>query len=138
MRIGEVAQLTGLEASAIRYYETRGIVPEPSRNAAGYRSYGDTDVDLLRFVLRLRSLELPLDDVREIVRLRTDGQAPCTQVRDAITREAAFIDQRIDDLTKLRAELSRLQTAANEITDDWPTSCVCHVIQPDQHLKENP
>lgn len=129
MHIGEVARTVGLEASAIRYYETHGIVPPPERTPAGYRDYGADDVELLRFIRRLRSLELPLDDVREIVSLRTDGQPPCTQVRGAIAREAAAIDQRIDDLVRLRDELTRLQTQANKIRDDWPTSCVCHVLE---------
>lgn len=128
MQIGEVARSVGLQASAIRYYETHGIVPEPHRTPAGYREYDAEDVELLRFVRRLRSLELPLDDVREIVSLRTDGQAPCTQVRDAIAREATTIDRRIEDLRRLRNELNRLQTAAERVNDDWPTSCVCHVL----------
>lgn len=130
MQIGEVARSVGLEASAIRYYETHGIVPEPQRTPAGYREYDAEDVELLRFVRRLRSLELPLDDVREIVSLRTDGQAPCTQVREAIAREATTIDRRIEDLRRLRNELNRLQTAAEQVNDDWPTSCVCHVLEP--------
>lgn len=128
MQIGEVARSVGLEASAIRYYETHGIVPEPQRTPAGYREYDAEDVELLRFVRRLRSLELPLDDVREIVSLRTDGQAPCTQVREAIAREATTIDRRIEDLRRLRNELNRLQAAAERVNDDWPTSCVCHVL----------
>lgn len=129
MQIGEVARSVGLETSAIRYYEAHGIVPQPQRTAAGYRDYRDDDVEVLRFVRRLRSLELPLDDVREIVSLRTHGQAPCSQVRDAITREATAIDQRIKDLRRLRQELTRLQTAANQIRDNWPTLCVCHALE---------
>jgi DNA-binding transcriptional MerR regulator len=130
MRIGEVARLSGLEASAIRFYETHGVVPVPERTGAGYRDYSVDEVELLRFVRRLRSLELPLDDIREIVGLRTDGLAPCATVRGALAREAAAIDQRIEDLGRLRDELSRLQAAADQITDDWPTTCVCHVLEP--------
>ena len=48
MRIGEVAHMTGLETSAIRFYESNGIVPEPQRTAAGYRDYLEDDVELLR------------------------------------------------------------------------------------------
>jgi hypothetical protein len=51
-------------------------------------------------------------------------------VRTAIAREAVAIDRRIEDLRQLRDELSRLQNAANQITDDWPTSCVCHILEP--------
>lgn len=130
MRIGEVADAIGLESSAIRYYESNGIVPKPERTASGYRDYDRHDVELLRFVRRLRALELPLDDIKEIVSLRVDGQAPCTQVREAIAREAGAIDKRIADLINLRDELARLQKEAENVEDDWPRACVCHVIEP--------
>lgn len=129
MRIGEVAAETGLEPSAIRYYETNSIIPRPERTQSGYRDYVGTDVELLRFVRRLRSLELPLDDIREIVALRTNGEAPCSIVREAIAREAESIEKRIEDLTRLQLELSSLQTEADRISDDWPTSCVCHILE---------
>lgn len=128
MRIGEAARETGLESSAIRFYEQKGIVPAPARSPAGYREYAGGDVDLLRFVRRLRSLGLPLDDVREVVSLRTRGTAPCAAVREAITREAASIDQKIADLLGVRDELLRLEAEAERIEDDWPASCVCHLI----------
>ncbi len=64
MRIGDASRLSGLRASAIRHYEAHDMVPMPERNGAGYREYGSDDVELLRFVRQLRSLELPLDDVR--------------------------------------------------------------------------
>lgn len=128
MRIGQAAELSGLETSAIRFYEADGVVPAPDRTEAGYRDYDNKDVELLRFVRRLRSLELPLDDVREIVTLRTAGEAPCATVRSALSREAAAIDRRIEDLRRLRSELADLQAAADEFTDDWPATCVCHVL----------
>lgn len=130
MRIGEVAHMTGLQTSAIRYYESNGIVPEPQRTAVGYRDYREDDVELLQFVRRLRSLELPLNDVREIVSLRSGGQPPCARIREAIAREAVAIDRRIDDLVRLRDEIAELQAAADQISDDWPVSCVCHILEP--------
>lgn len=129
MRIGEAARLSGLETSAIRFYEADGVVPAPERTDAGYRNYSAKDVELLRFVRRLRSLEFPLDDVKEIVTLRTSGEAPCATVRTALAREAAAIDRRIEDLGRLRRELAELQAAAGEFTDDWPATCVCHVLE---------
>lgn len=130
MQIGDVARRSGLESTAIRYYESEGVLPAPARTASGYRSYTDEDVDLLRFVHRLRALELPLADIRSIVRLRTAGEAPCTAVRDALAREAAAIDHRIAELQRLRTELGELRAAADRMTDEWPASCVCHVLAP--------
>lgn len=128
MQIGEAAALTGLEVSTIRFYEDQGVLPPPARTEAGYRDYQESDVELMRFVRRLRTLELPLDDITEIVALRTAGQGPCAVVRDALAREAAAIEDRISQLRKLGQELRRLQDEADEIRDDWPTSCVCHVV----------
>ncbi len=132
VQIGQVANAVGLEASAIRFYEANGIVPAPARTPSGYRSYNEDDIELLRFVRRLRSLELPLDDVREIVALRTTGQAPCAQVREALDREAEAIRGRIIDLVRLRDEISRLRSEAAAVKDDWPSWCVCHVVDSEQ------
>ncbi len=128
MRIGQAAAEAQLDASTIRFYESEGVLPAPGRTDAGYRDYDGSDLELLRFVRRLRALELPLDDIREVVRLRVAGEAPCRPVRDAITREAAAIDERIAELTRLRRELRTLHEQMDGIVDEWPQSCVCHVI----------
>jgi len=130
MRIGEAAAEAGLEATAIRFYEKQGVLPGPERTDSGYRDYSDEDVDLLRFVRRARNLGIPLDDVREIVELRTRGQVPCEVVRRAIAREATAIEFRIAELQVLRDEFMRLQLLAEEVADDWPSGrCVCHIVE---------
>ena len=129
MKIGEAARRSGVEASAIRFYESVGVLPEPVRTEAGYREYSGDDVELLSFVGRLRSLELPLDDVGEIVGLRTRGEAPCQAVRDAIGREVTAIEARMEDLRRVSQDLARLQESAAELVDEWPGSCVCHVLE---------
>jgi DNA-binding transcriptional MerR regulator len=129
MRIGQAAVRGLIEPSAIRVYESAGVLPAPARSDAGYRVYGEADVELMRFVRRLRALELPLDDIREIVQLRVSGEAPCLSVRDAIAREANAVDGRIAELARLRSELHALQKRMDSIADEWPDSCVCHVIE---------
>ena len=129
MKIGEAARRSGVEASAIRFYESVGVLPEPVRTDAGYRDYSRDDVELLSFVRRLRSLELPLDDVGEIVGLRTRGEGPCQAVRDAIGREVTAIEARMEDLRRISQDLARLQESAAELVDEWPGSCVCHVLE---------
>ncbi len=130
LKIGEAAKMAGLAPSAIRYYEDSGVLPEPGRTDSGYRGYEEADVDLLRFVARLRALEFPLSDVREIVALRRDGKAPCGKVRATISREAAAIESRITDLQRLKQELVVLEAEAKDLPDTWPTACVCDVVDP--------
>ena len=130
MRIGDAAAEAGLGATAIRFYEKQGVLPGPERTDSGYRDYSDEDVDLLRFVRRARNLEIPLDDVRQIVELRTRGQVPCEVVRRVIAREATAIESRIAELQVLRDEFMRLQQLAEEVADDWPSGdCVCHIVE---------
>ncbi|NNL68483.1 MAG: MerR family transcriptional regulator [Acidimicrobiia bacterium] len=129
MRIGRAAEQALLETSTIRFYESAGVLPEPVRSDAGYRDYDEPDVELMRFVRRLRALGLPLDDIREIVHLRVSGVAPCQPVRDAIAREAEAVDDRMAELARLRGELRSLQKRMDSIVDQWPQACVCHVIE---------
>ena len=129
LTISEVAEASGLAASAIRYYESEGILPDPVRSPSGYRGYSADDVDVVRFVARLRALEFPLSAVREIVALRRDGKAPCAAVRRSIANELASIRGRISELERLERELRQLEANASNLPDDWPTDCVCTVIE---------
>jgi len=136
MRISEAARDSGLEPSAIRFYESAGVLPAPQRTPSGYRDYSPSDVEMLRLARSLRALELPLNDIRGIVTMSASGNAPCLPVREAIEREAAAIDARISDLKRLRGELSRLQAASADIVDNWPDSCVCHVLNAEDPTRQ--
>ena len=131
MLIGEVASSTGLKTSAIRFYEREGIVPRAVRNAAGHRDFTEPDVDLLRFVRRLRALNIPLDEVREVVSLRSDGVAPCQSLRAALARGVSHLDREIQELVRVRDQLRSLRIAADRVEDDWPDRCVCSLVDSD-------
>lgn len=62
LTIGDLAARTGLAVSAIRFYETHGIV-HPVRNAGGHRRYGRHDLRRLSFVMAAQSLGFPLADI---------------------------------------------------------------------------
>ena len=118
-----VLGLDRVDASKLRL-----VMDEPA-GVCEIRVYDEPDVELMRFVRRLRALELPLDDIREIVQLRTSGEAPCQPVRDAIARESEAVDDRIAELNRLRTELRSLQQRMDATVDQWPQACVCHVIE---------
>jgi DNA-binding transcriptional MerR regulator len=65
MRIGELAAIAGVSTRTVRHYHRVGLLPEPGRQANGYREYGLRDaVELVR-VRRLTELGLSLDEVRD-------------------------------------------------------------------------
>lgn len=131
MRIGEVAADVGVDTSTIRYYESVGVLPEPERTASGYRVYTTADVERLRFVTLARSLGVGLDDIRQILGLRDQGEAPCGYVRGVLDRQVGAVEERIEQLQALSGELRKLQEAARTLPDTGSDDpCVCHILQP--------
>ncbi len=60
-RIAEVAERSGFPAATLRYYERVGLLPEPSRTAAGYRDYDDRTLERLAFIARAKRLGCSLE-----------------------------------------------------------------------------
>ncbi|MGZ8502363.1 MAG: MerR family transcriptional regulator, partial [Candidatus Limnocylindrales bacterium] len=58
MRVSELARRAGIAPSAVRWYESVGILPPATRQANGYREYAEDDLARLRLVVSLRRLGL--------------------------------------------------------------------------------
>src|SRR5712691_2138718 len=93
--IGDVAERTGLTAPTIRYYESIGLLPAPSRSSTGYRRYNETTVAELRFIKKAQALGFSLDEVAEILKLSRAGATPCSRVLDLARRHVTAVDDRI-------------------------------------------
>ena len=106
--IGEAAQASGVKLETIRYYERIELLSEPPRNSSGYRVYAREHIDRLSFIRRARAIGLSLDRIRELLALSSDARKPCASVDRLIREHIAAIEQKIDDLTRLHGELSRL------------------------------
>ena len=65
MTIKEMEDRTGMERANIRFYEKEGLL-SPSRLANGYRDYSEEDVETLMRIKLLRSLRMPLEDIRAL------------------------------------------------------------------------
>jgi MerR family copper efflux transcriptional regulator len=129
VRIGELAERTGLSTKALRYYESIGVLPEPARTPSGYRDYSDAAEDIVRFVGSAQAIGLTLGEIREILAYRDRGETPCAHVVDLIRRRAAVIDEQIAALEQTRTELRRLERRARGLRpEDCEPAMVCHVI----------
>ena len=129
MKIGDLAGRVGVETSTIRYYESVGLLPEPSRTPSGYRDYDDGDIDRLSFIRSARDLGLGLDAIGDIIDFRDRGQTPCGHVVGLLADERRAIDHRIAELVETRAELDRLlERAATLPPMGEADRCVCHII----------
>ncbi len=130
MRIGELADLVGLNPKTIRYYESVGLLPAPERKPSGYRDYSTDDVERLRFVRTAQRLNLSLSEIAEILRFRERDERPCEYVLDVLDRQVADLDRRMAEMAKLRRELISLKAKADELPRD--EGCYCAVIEHSQ------
>ena len=108
LTIGRVAQRVGVRPSAIRYYEGQKILQPAVRGANGYRFYSEDAVKLLLFVKRAQSLGITLKEIKPLLNLASQGQQPCTHVKQLARSHLREIDDKIRDLQALRNELRTL------------------------------
>ena len=107
MIVGEVAEITGLPAKTLRYYEDIGLV-SPARRANGYRDYSEADIHKLKFLQRARSLGFSIEDCRTLLSLYEDKSRESREVKQIAKRHLAMIDQKISQLKNLAATLEHL------------------------------
>lgn len=108
MKIQEFSRLSGLSAKTIRYYESIRILPSPPRTSNGYRDYREKDLERVRFVAGIRSLDLSLDEIAEILAMRDRREAPCRTLLDQIEQKADQIEERIRVLRQMETDLRQL------------------------------
>lgn len=129
MRIGELAERSGVPAKTIRYYEDIGVMPEVPRTPSGYRDYGPEGARRLRFIRAAQSIGLTLGEIREILAFRDRRQAPCSHVASLIERRAADLSERIAALEAMRRDLERLARRARRVPADVSDGELCHIIE---------
>ena len=108
-RIGEVAERLGLSERTIRYWEERGLLDTPRRSDGGSRIYLEDDVRRLRFIQRLKTLGLTLDEMRELGDLyaaRQSNRAILPRLTELLDAHLAAPRGRIAELRTLEAEIT--------------------------------
>lgn len=108
LTIGSIARQAGIRTSAVRYYETQGLLKPADRLPNGYRIYDKEAVNLLNFVRRAQTLGITLKEVRKLLDLSRRGQQPCEQVKELARYHLHDVDLKIRELKLLRKQLQML------------------------------
>ena len=75
LRIAEAAEVSGLSAHTLRYYERAGLLEAVGRNGSGHRRYREADLERITFLARLRATGMPIREVRRYAELMQAGEA---------------------------------------------------------------
>jgi len=106
LTIGRLADAAGVSVETVRYYERRGLLPEPQRTDAGYRLYRDDDVARLQFLLRAKRLGFTLAEIAELAERSTAESTD--DVAAAVRSKLDAVEAEIDGLLETRCRLRRL------------------------------
>ena len=106
--IGQVARASGVGVETVRVYERQKILPKPKRNDSGYRMYLPDTVARLRFIKRAQALGFSLEEIGELLALRTSPRSTCGQVRRKAEAKRTEVDGKISELRRLRKALDGL------------------------------
>ncbi|BAG22048.1 MULTISPECIES: MerR family transcriptional regulator [Streptomyces] len=115
MRIGEIAALVGVTSRAVRHYHHIGLLPEPARQANGYRAYTVRDAVLLARIRRLTEIGLSLEEVRDV--LADDAGRELTEVLGELDADLARQERELHERRRVLAALLEAP-----LTPDGPLS----------------
>jgi MerR family mercuric resistance operon transcriptional regulator len=111
LTIGLLAKAAGVSVETIRFYQRRGLLPEPERPFGGIRRYGEAEVTRVRFVKSAQRLGFTLDEVSQLLRLE-DG-THCEEARSLAENKLKDVREKLADLARMDAVLSELVCACH-------------------------
>ena len=114
LKIGELAKRTGSLVETIRYYEREGLLPEPARSEGNYRVYADTDLERLQFIRHCRSLDMTLEEIRNLLRFRDAPDRNCGEVNALLDEHIQHVGKRIKELKLLQQNLRALRNLCRQ------------------------
>ena len=108
MRIGTLASRAGVNVQTVRYYERRGLLDDPRNRSEGYREYAGDTLDRLRFIRRAQELGFTLNEIAELLELRTDPNTTANAVKARAEDKIRRVESKIRDLEEIRHALVHL------------------------------
>lgn len=117
MRIGELARATGTQIETIRYYERVGLLASPARTEGNFRIYADAYAERLSFIRHCRSLDMTLDEIRALLRLKDAPTENCDDVNTLLDAHIGHVAARIRELGALEKQLKSLRERCREAQD---------------------
>lgn len=105
----QLAEAAEVGNQTLRYYERRGLLPEPPRTAGGHRLYGPMHLERLRFIQKVQRLGFQLEEIQELLEVE---EHPTAVSAETVDRFLGRIEEKASALSEMRASLARLREEA--------------------------
>ncbi|MEM8642459.1 MAG: heavy metal-responsive transcriptional regulator [Cyanobacteria bacterium P01_G01_bin.54] len=127
LKIGALANQTGVAVGALRYYEERGLL-QSERGRNGYRYYPETAVQQVQFIKKAQALGFALEDIGKILMIHQQGNLPCEQVRSLLQAKIEQLERQIQQTIAFKTELEQYRDHWAAFTPDQPGE-ICPLIE---------
>ena len=106
LTIGTFARVAGVHVETIRFYQRKGLLPEPDKPYGSIRRYGTADVARVQFVKSAQRLGFSLDEISRLLLL--DDGTHCDEARQLGEKKLAGVRDKLADLQRIEAVLISL------------------------------
>lgn len=112
MRIGDAARLAGVGVETIRFYERKGLIPQPGKpQHGGYRRYPNDTIQAIRFIRQAQDLGFSLKEISGLLDIRDDPDGDCEDVQRRARQKLTEVDYKIAQLQKIGGALRGIITS---------------------------
>lgn len=108
LTVSKLARRVGTSPDTVRYYERLGLLREADRTPAGYRQFGEDDVERMRFIQATQRLGLGLAEIRELLEITEHGLCPCGRARGLLEAKLVEIKTQLEVLTTMQQTIRGL------------------------------
>ena len=106
LTIGSLAEAAMVNLETIRFYQRKGLMPEPQRAQGSIRRYGRSDLARVRFIKSAQRLGFSLDEIAELLKL--DDGTHCREARKLAELKLVNVREKLADLQRIESVLDQL------------------------------
>ncbi len=125
LKIGELAEASGSTIDTIRFYENKGLLVPGVRSDSNYRHYNEEAISILKFIQLTKELGFSLSEIKEFLEIRIDKRGTCSLAMEKIKNKEAEIENKINDLKKIKKALKKISFRCEADGDKGP----CHFLE---------
>ena len=118
-RSGDISKLCNVNKETLRYYERKGLIPEPVRSNSGYRLYPEDTVTRILFIKRIQELGFTLFEIDKLLGVVDKDDVRCADMND-------FVVQKLEDVQLKIRDLQRIECMLKDLKDRCPDEKAIH------------
>jgi DNA-binding transcriptional MerR regulator len=127
--INDISKKLGMNSKTIRFYEDIGLIPKPERNESNYRIYTNKDIETISFVKKARNLGFTIDEIKNIIKIRENGDLPRDMVINTLEEQKDQLEKRIDEMIIFKEKLSKVIADFKDNLNVCQKGKICGLIE---------